>query len=142
TILRTLGSPLALQLTRDKGVESPPLSASYAQPGAPSDPLIQRMLDLQAQDPTVVRQALSTDEVLDPVLIAPAIRLLARDDLSEHALRALRQVAPTAVGQLTDALLNADQDFAVRRRVPRVLATYASARTVEGLLHGLRDSRF
>jgi ATP:ADP antiporter, AAA family len=39
-------------------------------------------------------------------------------------------------------LLNAGEDFAVRRRIPRVLAYCPSSRAVDGLMRGLADSRF
>jgi AAA family ATP:ADP antiporter len=143
TILRTLGSVDAIQLRQlqqaQRAIDVPP-APSRTEPQ--TDPLIQQLIDLRSEDPAVVRLALSAGEPLDLLLIAPAIRVLARDDLSEDAVRALRKVVPMAVGQLTDALVNADEDFAVRRRIPRVLASYASARTVDGLLEGLRDSRF
>jgi hypothetical protein len=77
-----------------------------------------------------------------PLLVAAAIRLLARDDVSEDAVKALRRCVEATVGQMTDALLNAEEDFAVRRRIPRVLAYSVSARAVEGLVRGLYDSRF
>jgi HEAT repeat protein len=89
-----------------------------------------------------VRNALAKEKPLDPLLIAPAIRLLARDDVSGDVVTALRTTASGTLGQLTDALLNPDEDFAVRRRIPRVLAYCSSARAVEGLMRGLADSRF
>jgi hypothetical protein len=70
------------------------------------------------------------------------IRLLARDDLRDETVRALRKVAAIAVGQFTDVLLNPDEDFAIRRRMPRVLASYPSDRTLDALLRGLGDARF
>src|SRR5262249_20311537 len=106
-----------------------------------SDPLIKRLLDLQSESATVVRSALES-QTLDPLLVSPTVRLLARDDLSEDAIRALRRIGTSSVGQLTDALLNPDEDFAVRRRVPRVLAYCPVERAVEGLMRGLADSRF
>ena len=90
----------------------------------------------------MVRAALRSRELLDPIQVAPAIRLLARDDLSEEAMKALRATAASTIGQLTDALLNADEDFAVRRRIPRVLVACPSERSVEGLMRGLADARF
>jgi AAA family ATP:ADP antiporter len=43
---------------------------------------------------------------------------------------------------LTDALLDPDVDFGIRRRIPRLLARCGSQRGVEGLIQGLHDSRF
>jgi hypothetical protein len=48
---------------------------------------------------------------------------------------------PKATGMLVDALLDADEALAVRRRVPRVLAVDPSERVIEGLLRGLEDPR-
>ena len=44
--------------------------------------------------------------------------------------------------QLTEALLDQDQDFTIRRRIPRILVTRPSPAVVEGLLGGLEDLRF
>jgi hypothetical protein len=41
-----------------------------------------------------------------------------------------------------DALLDPDTDFAVRRRLPGVIASSGSARAVDGLTQGLADARF
>lgn len=41
-----------------------------------------------------------------------------------------------------DALLDADEDFTVRRRIPAILAHARSRRAVEGLFAGLADKRF
>jgi hypothetical protein len=109
---------------------------------APVDPLIRRLTDLRSNDSEVIRNALSDAEPLDPLLIPSVIRLLARDDLNDDTIRALRKVAAIAVGQFTDVLLNRDEDFAIRRRIPRVLASYPSERTLDALLRGLGDDRF
>src|SRR5262249_52970439 len=47
-----------------------------------------------------------------------------------------------AVGQLVDALADPDQDLAVRRRIPQILAYTGSQRAVDGLMAALADSRF
>jgi hypothetical protein len=41
-----------------------------------------------------------------------------------------------------DALLDPDQEFAVRRRVPRVLGEFDTQRAADGLVEGLSDVRF
>src|SRR5262249_11472120 len=58
------------------------------------------------------------------------------------ATRALSAVAPRVVGQLVDALLDPDEEFAVRRRLPRVLAAAHGPRAAQGLGMGLADRRF
>ena len=141
TMLRTLG-------TVDLGAVRPLSPIVREQPRQPTtektgtDPLVRRMLDLQSDSAAIVRAALTNQKTMDPLLIAPAIRLLARDDVSEDAVKALRINAAAIVGQLTDALLNVEEDFAVRRRIPRILAYCPSTRAVEGLMSGLSDTRF
>jgi len=43
---------------------------------------------------------------------------------------------------LIDALLDPNTDFAVRRRVPRILSTITGERALDGLVRGLDDTRF
>jgi len=144
TMMRTLGTvDLSALRGSDKVAQvaaKPVLEADAG--GSGVDSIVKRLVDLQAEDSNTVRVALRSQESLDPLLIAPVIRLLARDDVSEDAVKALRRSVSATVGQLTDALVNAEEDFAVRRRVPRVLAYCPSIRAVEGLMHGLADRRF
>ena len=65
-----------------------------------SDPGVKVLLDLLAEDVEVVRGALTRRLPLDSLMVAPAIRLLARDDVSEDSMKALRRIAPAIVGQL------------------------------------------
>ena len=55
---------------------------------------------------------------------------------------ALRKVAEERVGQLIDALIDPNQDFAVRRRLARVFSVCVSQRAADGLMLGLEDLRF
>jgi AAA family ATP:ADP antiporter len=141
TMLRTLGTVDLGLVRRAVPIKAERLRQPVTQ-GPEASALTRRILDLQSEDATVVRAALTSEEVLDPLLIAPAIRLLARDDVSEDAVRALRNTVAATVGQLTDALLSTDEDFAIRRRIPRVLAYCTTARAVDSLMLGLADSRF
>jgi hypothetical protein len=76
-------------------------------------------------------------------MMAPlVIQLLAWDTVTGAARDTLRRMAPKIVGLLLDALLDPNQDFAIRRRVPRVLAFVPSPRAVQGLLAALEDQRF
>jgi len=140
TMLRTLGTVDLRGISESREPERKGAHLPGAREVASSS-VANRFLDLQVENTATVRAALSKDG-LDPLLVAPAIRLLARDEVSEDAVTALRTVAAASVGQLTDALLNPDEDFAVRRRVPRILAYCQSARSVDGLMRGLSDSRF
>jgi len=137
TMTQTLGDlePLRRVAMETKGRESP-------QPQQVESDLTRALRDFESESTEVVSAALLSRPRLDPFLIMPAIRLLARDDVSENTIKALRNTAPSTVGQLTDALLNPDEDFAVRRRIPRVMAYAPSERAVEGLMRGLEDPRF
>ena len=39
-------------------------------------------------------------------------------------------------------MLDPDTDFAIRRRIPRILGAVASERALSGLVRGLDDARF
>jgi hypothetical protein len=75
-------------------------------------------------------------------LVSHVIPLLAWDPVAEDAVNALRRVAEEHIGTLTDALIDPNQDFAVRRRLPRVFSVCVSQRAADGLLLGLDDLRF
>jgi ATP:ADP antiporter, AAA family len=97
--------------------------------------------DLLSGDAGRVRAALSGLRPADPG-ISCAILLLADREFHGHASKALRGVADAATGQLIDALLTPAMDFAVRRRIPRVLSAAATQRAADGLLLGIADERF
>lgn len=97
---------------------------------------------LQVMDATTRVVLLRPATQLDAAHVPQAIELLARDETAGEAVEALRLVAPRHVGQLVDALLDPGSYFAVRRRIPRVLAVCTTARAVEGLTGGLADNRF
>jgi len=79
---------------------------------------------------------------LDPVVAGQAISLLAWNEVSDDAIKALQRVSGRIVGELSDRLLDPMSDFAVRRRIPRVLAVCDSSRAVDGLVEGFSDHRF
>jgi len=105
------------------------------------EPELARALALTSRDAGRVRQALS-GEPLAPSHVAFVIPLLAWDPVAREAMSALRSVARRAVGQLVDALVDPDQPFAVRRRIPVVLGSCPSQRAAEGLIQALSDQRF
>ncbi|HWR50644.1 MAG TPA: hypothetical protein VN428_06030 [Bryobacteraceae bacterium] len=106
------------------------------------EPVVQRMADLRSGRSGRVRVALLLSDPLDPVLSAQVISLLAWDDVHDLAREVLIKAAPRICGQLIDFLLDESQDFAIRRRIPRVLTACASQRAVDGLVAALSDSRF
>ena len=75
-------------------------------------------------------------------LVPHVIPLLAWEPWRSEAMIALRKVAEERVGELTDALVNPNQPFVVRRRLARVFSVCTSQRAADGLLLGLDDLRF
>ena len=71
-----------------------------------------------------------------------AINLLAWNEVADDAVAALHKIAASITGQLTDALLDPLQEFAIRRRIPRVLSIADSKRAFNGLTQALFDHRF
>jgi hypothetical protein len=87
-------------------------------------------------------KVLRAEEGISPALVPHVISLLAWDPVAEDAVFALRKVAEERIGELTDALIDPNQDFAVRRRLARVFAVCVSQRATDGLILGLDDLRF
>ena len=106
------------------------------------DPVLQRLADLRSGDRTRVELPLARSERPDVIEIAQIVQLLAWDDLVSSARTVLERFAPAHVGLLVDALLDRDTDFAIRRRLPRILGTLTETRALDGLVAGLDDPRF
>jgi hypothetical protein len=115
---------------------------SPASPATPLPPDVRDILRLRSRNRDRVMQVLSRQEGLTPALVPHVIPLLAWDHLAEHAVYALRKVAEEHVGALTDALIDPNQDFAVRRRLVRVFSVCVSQRAADGVMAGLDDARF
>jgi hypothetical protein len=135
------GLPPALAQTLSSPHAAMPLT-NTAQPTPALDRELESIVELRSRDRDRVLAVLRRSEDLRSALIPHVIPLLAWDAVSDDAIRALRNVAPAHVGALSDALLDPYEDFAVRRRVPRVLAVCRTQRAVDGLLLGLKDIRF
>jgi hypothetical protein len=104
------------------------------------DPHQSRGADLRSRDLDRVLRALA--EPLPPSLAAEVIPLLAWDDAAPAVLAALAPIADEAVSTLARALLSPDEEFAVRRRLPRVLEHGRSPEVLALLLSALDDRRF
>jgi hypothetical protein len=101
--------------------------------------LLNRIALLRSGEPERIRRVLREHDALEPALVPHLLPLLARDELYPDVLRALRRLAARATGQLLDALLDAELEPQVRRRLPRVLKACPTQRAVDGLLLGLAD---
>jgi hypothetical protein len=106
------------------------------------DPLLDRIAKLRSADYSTVREALLDRAPVEAPLVPFLVRLLAWDEVSELVIRVLRKAPCPVEGQLSDALLNPNEDFAVRRRIPRIMGSRPTQLTVEALVQGLRDQRF
>ena len=107
-----------------------------------ADPRVQALTELRSGDRRRVHEALASLDDPDRMHVAQMVQLLAWDDLVASARHALERVAASHVGLLVDVLLDPATDFAIRRRVPRILATITSDRALDGLVRGLDDARF
>ncbi|ODS59611.1 MAG: hypothetical protein ABS36_01410 [Acidobacteria bacterium SCN 69-37] len=126
----------------------PPISghAPEATP-RPADPPIldastRLFLTLRSGNRAEVIRALAAGGPFEAAHVAHIITLLAWDDVRDDAQAALIKAGPTHTGLLVDHLLAPDVAFAVRRRLPPVLAHLPSPRALDGLLAGLDDARF
>jgi hypothetical protein len=89
-----------------------------------------------------VRRVLADRDGLTPDLAQHIVPLLAWDEVCTDVIGSLQGIAERTVGQLLDSMLDADEEFAIRRRMPRVLSACDSQRAVDGLVKGLEDRRF
>jgi len=106
------------------------------------NPVLQELVELSSGDLERIRPILRRPRILHPLVVPQVIQLLAWDEAAPGALKALRRSVDGIVGQLSDHLLDREQDFTIRRRIPLVLGASNSRRAVDGLLEGLKDPRF
>lgn len=107
-----------------------------------ADPEIASLAELRSGNPKRVHAELAKSRVITPMMAAQLTTLLAWDEVSGWASRSLAKAAPTITGQLVDRMLDPEEDFAVRRRIPRILSTCPTRRAIDGLMAALSDERF
>lgn len=107
-----------------------------------SDGLIETLQHLRSGNRERVLDALAGAARFDTIHVVQVVRLLAWDDVTTAARMALERTADRHVGLLIDFLVDGATDFAIRRRIPRILITVPSQRAFDGLLAGLADTRF
>jgi AAA family ATP:ADP antiporter len=132
--------PETIAPAHDRHLDAAPLRKAIDP--ASLEPEVRDILSLRSRNRPRVMDVLSKEDGLTPELVPHAITLLAWDQVADHALFALRKVAEEHVGQLVDALLDPNQDFAIRRRLARVFSVCVSQRAASGLMFGLDDPRF
>lgn len=103
---------------------------------------LQTLAELRSRDVAQVTSALGRASTFGRMHVAQIVDLLAWDEVLPAARAALEQLAPAHLGMMIDALLDPETDFSLRRRLPRILGTVATERSVRGLIDGLDDSRF
>jgi len=141
TVLQSAGTLGMTRIQPRVGDEVEPTPAVPPRAAALADPELARAVMLRSRSVPQVRAALR-EGPLTPMLAGYVIPLLAWDEVLRDAVVALRGVAPQATGQLVDRLLDRDEEFAVRRRIPIVLASCPTQRAASGLLDALDDPRF
>ena len=150
TSLVTRGSDLAAAETVDPSTarvmnilrRGPAATQSSALTAQSADDVMADIARLRSGHHDAAMRVLTRTDGLAGPLVPHVIPLLASPSLADYALFALRKVAEERVGQLTDALLDPNQDDAVRRRLARVFSVAVSQRAVDGLLAALDDPRF
>jgi AAA family ATP:ADP antiporter len=105
------------------------------------DPVHERARVLRRGSADEMRAVLADDE-LDDRLVPLAIALLARKDVHEDAIAALRRSVDRVASEVVCALLDPEQPAIIRRRLPRVLAASERAEAAHGLTKALDHSPF
>ena len=106
------------------------------------DAVLQQISALRSNERLAAIRVLSQSEGVSAPLVPHVIALLGSPELADYAVFALRKVAEEHVGQLTDALLNPQQEVDVRRRLARVFSICVSQRAADALVQALDDTRF
>jgi hypothetical protein len=133
---------LPVRQTADQPAPPPRPADKSLAPSRQDDPRLRSLADLRSGDRRRVEAALGRLVSPDALQIGQVIQLLAWDDVVPSARKVLEVHAAAHIGQMVDALLDERTDFAIRRRLPRILGTTSSERALFGLTRGLDDSRF
>jgi hypothetical protein len=140
--LKALRAKVAQPAPETAPNETAPVAVPVVPSAPTADPEIATLSELRSGDAHRVHAALRSTRSLSPVVASQVIALLAWNDVTSWASRALSKAAPGITGQLLDRLLDPNEDFAIRRRIPRVLSTCLTQRAFDGLAEALNDTRF
>jgi hypothetical protein len=97
---------------------------------------------LDATAPDEVRAVLRRAEPLPPAAVPRLIQLLAWDEVTRDAALARGRLAPEHTPALVECLLDLDEEFAIRRRIPVVLEHGEPEQAAHGLMEAMTDARF
>jgi hypothetical protein len=118
-----------------------PIAPPERSPIVPASPASSLRRAIDEGDSDEIRRILDYGP-LTADLIEPAVELLAWDRVAPHAIRALRAAGRPYTSVLVRHLLDAGEDFAVRRRLVSVLADYRTIEAFDALFDAMRDRRF
>ncbi|HLM72545.1 MAG TPA: hypothetical protein VK459_07635, partial [Polyangiaceae bacterium] len=143
TLMRSLSVDLP-EASRDAPRKPAPTHLRTTGPGSRRgvDPVIGLVAQMLGPEVEVAREAIKAWDGRDRRPVPFLVRLLARDDLYKDVIESLSRGCDRIVGALADHLSDPDELFAVRRRLPRVLAACLSEAAVAALVNGLGDRRF
>ena len=139
---RARSSAQRVEIPVPAGASKTSAGAGAAPSSVSADPVLAQISELRSFDAVRVRRMLATLDTLKPAAVPHVIQLLGWDLLYPEAIQALRRRVEPHVGALTDALIDPETEFSIRRRLPRVLSAARSQRAVDGLALGLDDRRF
>ncbi len=105
------------------------------------DPTLKRLGELTSGDAARIKAALAS-ALLSPASLAHATPLLARADVVKEVRQAITHVARAYVGQLIDAMRDAQLPAAARAELPSLIAATRSKQGAGGLLACLDDAEF
>jgi hypothetical protein len=135
------GTPVAATAPPSQLLADTATEPVLAMPRTPAlDTIAAAVADVRSGDKPRVERRLA--EPLVPELAAHVIPLVAWPAVDQLAARRLKELAPRITGALVDALLDPETEFAVRRRLPAIVADGDASFAMTGLWRALGDARF
>jgi hypothetical protein len=132
-----------LQDLQERQAQLPEVEADAPHTGtAPRDPVVRQLAELRSEDESRVIRALSRIEEPHPLILHQLIQFLGDDRYAFFVMDHLRRAAAARVGQFVDALLDREESFGTRKRIPIILAGSDSQRGLDHLLMALSDPEF
>ncbi|MBI3208669.1 MAG: hypothetical protein HYZ37_07185 [Candidatus Solibacter usitatus] len=132
----------------DSGIIVPvtlPVAAATHKPepvAVSQDPVLLELQELRSPDENRAIQALIKTQAANPMICHQLIQFLSHESYGFLAMEKLRRVAAAHVGLLADTLLRKEEPFAIRKRIPLILARSGSQRAVDSLVMTLSDEDF